>query len=163
MVPASMTMVALLIFTGFIFPVHYMLPWCRWINYVNPLAYGYEALMINEFHNRHFKCSAYIPDYANATTDSGACDAVGAVAGLLSVSGDDHIFAAYGYQHIHKWRNIGIITAMILFSYLVYFITNEFVTAKKSKGEILIFRRGFVPKLAARGVITLRAPFRVLS
>jgi ATP-binding cassette subfamily G (WHITE) protein 2 (PDR) len=140
MVPASMTMVALLIFTGFIVPVDYMLPWCRWINYVNHLAYGYEALMVNEFHSRHFECSVYIPDYANATTKSGACDAVGAVVGSLYVSGDDHILAAYGSQHIHKWRNVAIIIAMVFFKYLVYFITSEFVTAKKSKGEILIFR-----------------------
>lgn len=144
-------MIALLIFTGFIVPVNYMLPWCRWINYVNPVAYGYEALMINEFHHRQFECSAYIPDYANNTSGGGACDAVGAVTGFLSVSGDDHILAAYGYHYGHKWRNVGIIISMVIFNYAVYFLTSEFVTAKKSKGEILVFRRGFVPKLASRG------------
>ncbi|KAF2186093.1 ATP-binding cassette transporter [Zopfia rhizophila CBS 207.26] len=151
MVPASIMMLALLIFTGFVVPVDYMLPWCRWINYVNPVAYGYELLMVNEFHNRNFSCSAYIPDYANATADNGACDAVGAVPGQPYVNGDAHVNSAFNYYHNHKWRNVGIIVAMVVFNYLVYFMTSEYITAKKSKGEILVFRRGFVPKLPVKG------------
>jgi ABC-type multidrug transport system fused ATPase/permease subunit len=151
MVPASVMMLALLIFTGFVVPVDYMLPWCRWINYVNPVAYGYEALMVNEFHNRQFVCSSYIPDYANATTNSGACDVVGAIPGNPFVNGEDHINLAFSYRNSHKWRNVGIIIAMVAFNYLIYFITSEYVTAKKSKGEILVFRRGYVPKQFAKG------------
>ena len=62
-------MLALIIFTGFVVPIDYMLGWCRWISYVNPVAWGYESLMVNEFHGRNFLCSAYIPDYVNATDD----------------------------------------------------------------------------------------------
>jgi ATP-binding cassette, subfamily G (WHITE), member 2, PDR len=151
MVPASIVMLALLIFTGFVVPVDYMLPWCRWINYLNPVAYGYESLMVNEYHGRNFTCSARIPDYANASINNVACDAVGAVPGRSYVNGDDYINSAYSYYHNHKWRNVGIIAAMVVFNHLAYFITSEYVTAKKSKGEILVFRRGFVPKLAAKG------------
>jgi ATP-binding cassette subfamily G (WHITE) protein 2 (PDR) len=43
------------------------------------VAYGYESLMVNEFHGRNLSCSAYIPDYANASSENVACDAVGAV------------------------------------------------------------------------------------
>ena len=151
MVPASVLMLALLIFTGFVVPVDYMLPWCRWINYVNPVAYGYEALMVNEFHGREFTCSTYIPDYANATSGTGACSVVGATPGNLFVSGDDHISLAFSYQHGHKWRNVGIIIAMVIFNYLMYFIASEYVTAKKSRGEILVFRRGHTPSIPAKG------------
>lgn len=139
MVPASVIMLALLIFTGFIVPVDYMLPWCRWINYVNPVAYGYESLMVNEFHNRNFTCSSYIPDYA--VGGSGSCDDVGAVPGQNFVNGDSHINSAYSYHHDHKWRNVAIIIAMTAFNYLAYFVASEYITAKKSRREILIFRR----------------------
>lgn len=40
---------------------------------------------------------------------------------------------------------------MVIFSHLVYFIASEYVTAKKSKGETLVCRRGFVPQLPANG------------
>ena len=38
---------AIVIFTGFAIPTRYMLGWSRWINYIDPVAYGFEALMIN--------------------------------------------------------------------------------------------------------------------
>lgn len=151
MVPATIIMLALLIFAGFVIPVDYMLPWCRWINYVNPIAYGYESLMVNEYHDRNFTCSAYIPDYASVSANSVACNAVGAVPGLSYVNGDNYINSAYSYYHGNKWRNVGIIVAMVVFNHLAYFIASEYVAAKKSKGEVLVFPRGFVPKLHAKG------------
>ncbi|KAH7121877.1 ABC-2 type transporter-domain-containing protein [Dactylonectria estremocensis] len=149
MIPSTVLMLALLIFTGFVIPIDYMLGWCRWISHLNPVAYGFESLMVNEFHNRNFTCSAYVPDYADASSNSVACDAVGAVAGLPYVNGDDYINSAYSYYHGHEWRNCGIIIAMIIFNHLVYFAASEYITAKKSKGEVLVFRRGFVPASSA--------------
>ncbi|TPX16070.1 uncharacterized protein E0L32_004065 [Thyridium curvatum] len=148
MVPASILILALVIFTGFVVPVDYMLGWCRWINYVDPVAYGFEALMINEFHDREFECTAYVPSpalaaYKNATSDHIACSAVGAKPGRSFVLGDDYIGSNYKYYHSHKWRNIGIMIAFIIFFHGVYFVATEYITAKKSKGEVLVFRRGF--------------------
>lgn len=145
MIPSTILMLALLIFTGFVIPVDYMLGWCRWINHLNPVAYGFESLMVNEFHNRNFECSAYVPDYADASADNVACNAVGALPGQPYVNGDDFINTAYSYYHGHEWRNVGIIIAMAIFNHFVYFIATEYITAKKSKGEVLVFRRGFVP------------------
>ncbi|KAG9236026.1 ABC-2 type transporter-domain-containing protein [Amylocarpus encephaloides] len=145
MVPAAVMMLSLLIFTGFVVPIDYMLGWCRWIGYVNPVAYGYESLMINDFYGREFSCSTYIPDYANASSNA-ACDAVGATPGQPYVSGSDHIRLAYSYIPSHKWRNVGIIVAMTVLTHLVYLIASEFITAKKSKGEVLVYKRGFVPR-----------------
>lgn len=139
-------LLALLIFTGFVVPIDYMLSWCRWIHYLNPVAYGYEALMVNEFHGRNFSCSAYVPDYADISSGSVACDAIGAIPGQPFVSGDDYINSAYSYFHSHKWRNVGIILAMVIFNHVVYFAASEYITAKRSKGEVLVFRRGFVPR-----------------
>lgn len=144
-------MLALLVFSGFIVPIDYMLSWCRWINYVNPVAYGYEALMINEYAGRDFSCSSYIPSYGTPGDPNVACDAIGAAPGQTSVMGDAYISAAYGYDVAHKWRSVGIIIGMAIFNHLVYFLASEYATAKKSKGEVLVFRRGFVPKIYGKG------------
>ncbi|KAF2452837.1 ABC-2 type transporter-domain-containing protein [Lineolata rhizophorae] len=151
MIPAAILMLALIIFTGFVVPVDYMLGWYRWINYLNPVAYGFESLMVNEFHGRNFACSAYVPDYANASADNVACSAVGAVPGLPYVNGDDYINTAYSYYHSRKWRNIGIMIAMVTFNHIVYFVASEYIAAKKSKGEVLVFRRGFLPPPFTKG------------
>ncbi|KAF6805269.1 ABC-2 type transporter [Colletotrichum sojae] len=147
MVPASILILALVIFTGFVIPVDYMLGWCRWINYLDPVAYGFESLMINEFHNREFECSAFVPSpaiegYENVTLANRACSTVGAVPGRSTVSGDAYINSQYKYFNSHKWRNIGILIAFTIALHMVYFIATEYVSAKKSKGEVLVFRRG---------------------
>lgn len=151
MVPASIMMLALLIVTGFVVPIRYMLSWCRWIMYLNPVAYGYESLMVNEYSGRNFTCSSYIPSYGTPGTTNVACDAVGAVPGQSYLNGDAYINSAYSYYASHKWRNVGIIIAMVIFNHLIYFVASDYVTAKKSKGEILVFCRGYVPKLPAKG------------
>ncbi len=46
--PAAVFILALIIYTGFTIPTRDMHPWFRWINYLDPVAYAFEALMINE-------------------------------------------------------------------------------------------------------------------
>ena len=53
MAPASVTSLALIIYTGFPIPIKDMHPWFRWINYLDPVAYAYESLMINEVPKEH--------------------------------------------------------------------------------------------------------------
>lgn len=150
MVPAAITILALVIFTGFVIPIDYMLDWCRWINYIDPLAYAFESLMINEFHNRKFACTAYVPstefpDYANVGAFNHICSSVGAVAGQDYIMGDDYINSAFSYYASHKWRNIGVLIAFIVLFLITYMIAAELVSEKKSKGEVLLFRLGHKP------------------
>ena len=44
-------------------------------------------------------------------------------------------------------RNLGIMVALMTFGCFVYLLATEYISAKKSKGEVLIFRRGRVPHL----------------
>jgi len=150
MVPAALIILALVIFTGFAIPIDYMLGWCRWMNYLDPLAYAFEALMVNEFHERHYRCTEYVPSsqvsgYENVGNLNHVCSAVGAVAGSSYVNGDAYINASFQYFHAHKWRNFGVILAFTLFFLLTYIIAAELVSEKKSKGEVLVFRRGYKP------------------
>jgi hypothetical protein len=44
----------------------------------------------------------------------------------------------------------GIIIALMAFGCTVYLMATEFISAKKSKGEVLLFRRGAVPAFAPK-------------
>jgi hypothetical protein len=44
-------------------------------------------------------------------------------------------------------RNFGIMLALMIFGCFVHLVAIEYVSAKKSKGEVLLFRRGYVPQL----------------
>ncbi|KAK3710076.1 Multidrug resistance protein [Vermiconidia calcicola] len=145
MAPAAVLILAIIIFTGFVVPTRYMLGWCRWINYIDPVAYGFEALMVNEFHDRTFTCTTFVPPYGELSQNQQVCSAVGARPGLDVVNGDDYVNSAYNYYYSHKFRNIGIIIAFMLFLMCCYLTATEFISAKKSKGEVLVFRKGHTP------------------
>jgi ATP-binding cassette subfamily G (WHITE) protein 2 (PDR) len=46
--PGAVFIGALVIYTGFVLPIPNMHPWFSWIRYIDPIAYAFESLMINE-------------------------------------------------------------------------------------------------------------------
>ncbi len=106
--PAAVLILALVIYTGFTIPTRYMLGWSRWINYLDPLGYAFESIMVNEFTGRSFTCSQLVPsgpgynDLANQI-----CSTTGAIAGQQYVNGDDYLASSFQYYASNKWRNYG--------------------------------------------------------
>jgi len=143
--PAALLILGLVMYTGFTVPPGYMLGWSKWMRYVNPVSYGFEALMVNEFHNRFFDCNQFVPSgagYEGITGTERACSAVGSLPGETTVNGSNHIFSAFSYEAKNKWRNFGILWAFCFALMMIYLVATEFITAAKSKGEVLVFRRG---------------------
>ncbi|KAH8692011.1 putative ABC multidrug transporter [Talaromyces proteolyticus] len=151
MVPAGIFMLALMIYTGFTIPIRDMHPWFRWINYINPIAYAFESLMLNEFSGREWPCSQFVPTgpgYSNLPSKSVICSANGAVSGESTVSGDAYLATTYQYSRDHLWRNFGILVAFFFFFLALAIWATEVITAKPSKGEVLVFPRGKIPAFA---------------
>ncbi|OAA59699.1 ABC-2 type transporter [Niveomyces insectorum RCEF 264] len=156
LVPAGLLMLDLIIFTGFVLPQRYMLGWSRWLNYLDPLAYAFESLMVNEFHGRKFTCDQYVPNgdlapYARVSGENRACRSVGSRPGQDYILGDDYLRSAFDYSWDHRWRNFGIIVAFTVAIMVGYLVTAELVPEKKSRGEVLVYRRGHKPLAAAGG------------
>jgi ATP-binding cassette subfamily G (WHITE) protein 2 (PDR) len=155
LVPAAVLILDLVIFTGFVIPKRYMLGWCKWLNYIDPLAYAFESLMVNEFHDREFRCNQFVPmplpgsKYESATGSQSVCTSVGSVPGQAFVLGQDYYESAFSYKWEHRWRNAGIVIAFTVFFLACYMVAAELVTEKKSKGEVLVYRRGHKPAAAA--------------
>ncbi|SCV01822.1 LAME_0G18734g1_1 [Lachancea meyersii CBS 8951] len=150
MVPASVLLLALSIYTGFAIPKTKILGWSKWIWYINPLSYVFESLMVNEFHDRRFDCSAYIPTgpaYESISGTERVCSAVGAVPGQDYVNGETYINVAYGYYHSHKWRGLGIGLAYAIVFLGVYLAVTEFNESAKQRGEILVFPQAIMRRM----------------
>ncbi|WAO87350.1 Hypothetical protein NCS54_00465600 [Fusarium falciforme] len=148
MVPSALLSLGLMIYTGFTIPTDYMLGWSRWMNYINPLAYAFEALMANEFHNREFPCAQMVPrggSYDDLPPESRICAVVGAEPGSNVVNGDRYINMSFDYSNAHKWRNVGILCGFLVAFFLTYIISAEYAKPPQSKGEVLVFRKGKMP------------------
>ncbi|KAI0142916.1 ABC-2 type transporter-domain-containing protein [Xylariaceae sp. FL1272] len=124
MAPVSVVVVILIAYTGFVIPVSYMVPWLAWLRFLNPLAYTYESLMINEIANRTFTCSNIIPSgpsYSQVGMDGKVCSTIGAVPG--------------------KPPNLPILLAMAIAFCAIHLIATEYIPAQRSKGAVLVFRQ----------------------
>lgn len=149
MTPAALVLLLLTIFTGFAVPTPNMLGWCRWINYIDPIAYAFDALIANEYHGREFECLQYIPAGPGYPTsgNSVSCSVVGARAGQLTVLGDDYIYLSYRYSFAKRWRNWGIVVAFAAFFLLVYLFIVENSKSSMQKGEVLVFQKSTLKRM----------------
>ena len=148
LVPTAVITLGLIIYTGFALPIPYIHGWAIWIRYINPVAFGFEALMINEFAGREFECSQYVPagpGYDNVAPAQHICTPVGSKLGSAVVQGTDYLEQSFSYDPVHKWRNFGILLVFLVGLTLTYLIASEYITEKRSKGEVLVFRRGHAP------------------
>ncbi|KAK1978333.1 ABC-2 type transporter-domain-containing protein [Colletotrichum cereale] len=152
MVPVTLVTLGVMMYAGFTVPTTHMQGWSRWMGYINPLSYAFEALMANEFHGRQFRCSSgyagMVPSgagYDDLPLTGRTCAVVGAVPGSDVVDGDRYIEQSFEYFNANKWRNVGILCAYAVFFFITYIITAEFARPPKSHGEVLVFRRGKLP------------------
>ena len=150
MVPASVILLGISMYAGFAIPKTSMLGWSKWIYWINPIQYGFESLMINEFHGVEYPCSSYIPSgpgYSDFDSAYKTCSVVGAVPGSDIVSGDLFLKLSYGYEHSHKWRGFGVVLAYAIFFFGVYLTFTEYNESAKQKGEIIVFPQAVVRKI----------------
>lgn len=111
---AGVLVLAIINYTGYSLPIPYMHPWFSWIRYINPVQYGFEMLVANQFHGIDWTCSAIVPAYSPNVGDSWICNVPGAVPGQYTVNGDVFIQSLYGYSYSHFWRNFGILWAFLI-------------------------------------------------
>jgi len=145
---AGVATLAIVIYTGFVIPRPLMHPWFKWISWINPVAYAFEGLFVNELHGQRFTCSQLVPSGPGYPTTGNQfiCAIAGAVAGQTTVLGDDYLDAQFQYSYSHIWRNLGFMFAFMIFFLVVYLVATEINSSTDSKAEVLVFRRGHVPK-----------------
>ena len=100
---SGVIVLAILIHTGFTLPRLNEHPWLVWLSYINPVAYAFEALLVNEVHERQYPCASLVPPQLFVVGGSFTCAVAGAVPGMYKVAGDAWVEASYGYSYGHIW------------------------------------------------------------
>lgn len=119
--------------------------WFRWIFYLNPGAYAFEALMANEFVGRKLKCVApeyipYGPGYPSSASPYRGCSVVGSNDQGI-INGADYVQKQYSYSFGHIWRSFGIIVGFWAFFIFVTSVGFE-LRNSQSGSSILLYKRG---------------------
>ena len=135
---------ALIMYTGYMIQKPDMHPWFVWIYWIDPLAYGFSAILANEFKGQIIPCVANNlvpngPGYADLAFQ--ACAGVGgALPGATSVTGEQYL-NSLSYSSSNIWRNFGILWAFwVLFVVLTIYHTSNW-SANGGKSGILLIPR----------------------
>jgi hypothetical protein len=119
--------------------------WFRWIFYLNPGAYAFEALMANEFVGRTMKCVEpdYIPygnGYSSSASPHRGCSVLGSDEQGM-IDGAKYIKEQYSYSYHHIWRSFGILAGFWIF---FIFLTSAGLELRNSQSgsSVLLYKRG---------------------
>ena len=145
---------ALVVYTGYLIPPSKMHPWFSWIRWVNPVQYGFESLLANEYYNLEVQCVPpyIVPDVPGAESQYQSCAIQGSTPGSLTVNGAEYISVAYQYSRSHLWRNFGFIAAFLIFFVALTAIGMELQKPNKGGGAVTIYKRGQVPKTVEKAM-----------
>ncbi|KAF7587415.1 hypothetical protein BBP40_007255 [Aspergillus hancockii] len=142
---SGLSVVALFVYMGYMIIKPQMHPWFVWIFWINPMAYGFEALLGNEFHDQNIQCYGPNlipsgPGYIDGEGGQSCAGVVGATPGATSLTGDEYL-EALSFSHSHIWRNVGIICAWwVLFVALTIFFTSRWKLLGDGGRKLLIPR-----------------------
>ncbi|CUM67414.1 uncharacterized protein PRCAT00005108001 [Priceomyces carsonii] len=147
---AGVLVLASLMYSSYMIQRPSMHPWFKWISYINPILYAFEAVVSSEFHGRKMECDGtYLvptgPGYTSLSNGEQACAFKGSVPGQSWVSGDSYISTAFSYSFSHVWRNLGILIGFLVFFNFVKALGMELVKPISGGGDKLLFLRGPVP------------------
>lgn len=70
------------------------------------------------------------------------CTVVGAEPTSPDVQGSSYLLLKYGFAVSHLWRNFAIIIVMMIVFCAVHLLAAEYISAQKSKGDVLLFQHG---------------------
>ncbi|CRK32163.1 hypothetical protein BN1723_003835 [Verticillium longisporum] len=134
------------ILTGYVIPRSTLMsdsPWFGWFSYANPVAYGYEALLGNEFGGRELRCSEsnLVPRGPGADADYQGCTLPGSTFGSSTVSGEAYLQTSFDFSRSNLWRNFGIMLAFTVFFLLVNVWAVEKVRFTGSSAHSLVFAK----------------------
>ncbi|KAF2706423.1 hypothetical protein K504DRAFT_413352 [Pleomassaria siparia CBS 279.74] len=144
----------LIVYTGYLIPPSKMHPWFSWLRWINPVQYGFEALLANEFYNLELECVPpyIVPQIPNADPRYQSCAVQGSTPGSLTVNGANYIQTSFQYSRSHLWRNFGFICAFFIFFVFLTAIGMERQKPNKGGGAVTIYKRGQVPKAVEKAM-----------
>lgn len=141
---AALLISFMVIYAGYMIPVFTMKRWLFWIYYLNPLSYGFESLMVNEFMRLDLQCDGnYIVPYGagfptTVANTQQVCTLGGATAGQNAVPGMDYVSASYNYARGHLWRNLGILIGFFFFFAILQILAMEVLAMKAANVQAIV-------------------------
>ncbi|KIY48466.1 hypothetical protein FISHEDRAFT_73662 [Fistulina hepatica ATCC 64428] len=140
----GVTVLLFALYTGYLLPVPSMIGALKWINYFDPLRWGFESVLTNEFRTLDGRCDQLVPSgpgYENVSIANQVCYTVGALPGQEYVNGARYMALSYDYYWSNTWRNLGILIAFGIGFTLLLFLSIEYHSQGSVRSEKVLYNR----------------------
>ncbi|KAG0695928.1 P-loop containing nucleoside triphosphate hydrolase protein [Suillus ampliporus] len=134
---SGIVIVLISLYDGFTIPWPTAPTCLRWIMWLNPLWWGFGALVVNEFHTLDGVCSTLVPQgpgYENVSLENQP--------GQLLVDGNIYAGLTYDFWYGHLWRSFGVICAFQLGFLAVLLVATECNTSSAFASAVVLFKQG---------------------
>ncbi|KAJ2686623.1 ATP-binding cassette transporter snq2, partial [Coemansia spiralis] len=141
---SGISLLLMILNTGYLQPPNSMHGWFVWIYWINPLAYGFKALMSNEFRNLEFRCAGpnLVPSGPGFDSiDNQVCTLQGAVPGQLYVRGRDYLAAGYQFYIQDQWKDFAAVLAFWILFVVLIAVVMEWVEFGNTGYTINVYKR----------------------
>lgn len=142
---AGLMILGIVLYSCYMIQLKKMHPWFKWLSYLNPVRWGFESMLVTEFHGRKMDCgSSIVPSgegYENVSSANQVCAFVGSETGQTWVLGDRYMDQQYSFNYSHVWRNFGFILAFYFGFLILYCLATEYKRPVGSGGDHLYFKR----------------------
>ncbi|KAI8908139.1 ABC transporter G family protein [Powellomyces hirtus] len=155
---ANIILIGSLAYNGFLIHVDKMHPWFVWLFYINPLSYGFKALIINEMKGLNFPCEGteavpFGPSYTNELYRT--CTSKGQVGTELIFDGPAYLQGTFGYETSEMGISIFAVFCLWILFILLNCIAMEKIDLVEGGYTRQVYLKGKAPK---QNDITTDAP-----
>ncbi|KAL6405431.1 ABC multidrug transporter [Ilyonectria robusta] len=142
----------LLVYIGYMIPLKNIPVWFRWMAWINPAVYAYNAIMANEMSGQTYECvkPQYLPFGSTYDHDSPyrGCSVTGS-GNSSAVQGEVFIDKTYWAGKRYMWMNFGILLAFWIAFAIMTAIGFEVKLHRDSGSEILFDRKQQLKRIAS--------------
>ncbi|KAI0316079.1 pleiotropic drug resistance ABC transporter [Amylostereum chailletii] len=143
---AGLFLLASTLYSGFMIPSPYMVHALKWISIINPLRYGFEGMVTNEFRTIDGECASLVPQGpgydGQISSANQVCAIVGSHPGLSTVNGLDYVQLTYEYSYSHLARNFILLGSFALVFFFFLLVFTEINTSTNFSSSTVLFKRG---------------------
>ncbi|PRP75001.1 hypothetical protein PROFUN_07394 [Planoprotostelium fungivorum] len=142
-------LIVLVTYCGYFIPYYKMKPWLIWVHWINPLAYAFKGLYLNEMNGLTFDCSTsgYVPagpEYLDPAYR--VCGIAGSLPGQTTTTGEVYVRTAVDFNTDQMSINI----LAVFFLWILFVVVNclalEYLQWTGGGFTKKVFKGGKAPK-----------------
>lgn len=139
---ACIMIILFVLTSGYLVPIQGMSLWVSWFYWINPISYGFSAIMMNEFSGLFLACTTQDlvpngPSYQDISYQT--CALPGSISGINLVDGAEYLRKSFSYDVKDLGRHGGILVLFVVGLLVLNILIGELISFAGSETSMKTF------------------------